>query len=97
MLDSAATLCLIRRSLADELGLNGPFQSLAMSKTGGETTEYKRMKIVSFQLESLDGTFCSDLIHACTMPQVTNYFEPINVIPSDFPHLSNLTFTEKFS
>ena len=96
LLDSAATLCLIRKSLADELGLDGPSQRLAMSKTGGDTTEYKNMKIVSFQLESLDGTFLSTHIHACTIPQVTSYFSPITVTPSAFSHLSNVIFTEKF-
>lgn len=52
-------------------------------------------KEVSFQLESLDGTFRSPTIEACTTPTICTQIQPITFNPSEFEHLSDVPFDKE--
>lgn len=95
-LDSGSEICLIRRDVAENVGLDGQSATLKMSIAGGGETAETKEKRVSFQLESLDGTYRTPMIQATTSRSVTNDLRPVPIDLKEFPHLQGVKFTEPF-
>ena len=94
ILDSASELNLLKRDVSDVLGLQGNSVVLHMITTGGDQKIIKGQKEVEFRLRSLNGQFQSELMHACTTPEISDNVLPCSVNPRKFSHLKNLVFTE---
>lgn len=94
--DSGSELNLMKRDIADKLGLDGQRTSLSMTLTGGEETQSKNEKIVNFRLGSLDGSYISPLIEATTIKKVTSDLRAVPVNPGNYPHLKDILLTETY-
>ena len=94
ILDSASELNLLKRNVADTLGLVGKPVILNMITTGGDAKVVRDQKEVSFHLRSLNGKFQSELMQACTSPEISDRIKPSSVNPRLYEHLKHLTFTE---
>ncbi len=95
-LDSLSQISLIKRSLANDLGLMGPSYDLQLMVAGGGQTERTKEKRVHFKLQSLDNTFESPPIEAVTIKQINTDFEGVHFNPSKYNHLKGITFTEEY-
>ncbi len=80
--------------MTEELGLNRKECTLKLITSGNKTHDFRHQKQVQFQLESLDRTYRSPMIHASTAPEISGPICYINLNPQDYPHLKNLEFTE---
>ena len=92
-LDTGSEINLITRKTAEGATSKPTVAKLEM--TAG--LEHKsNEKLVHFQLKSLEGNYISKKICATTLETVTKPFKAIDVHPSDYSHLKDLTFTEKY-
>ena len=95
-LDPGSEICLIRRQLAQTMGLSGRSVTLQMKVTGGGITSPSHERDVGFCLESLDGRYKTQEIEATTIKEITATIRDIPFGVSDFPHLDGLSFTEHY-
>ena len=92
-LDTGSEINLITRKVAEKAAAKPTVAKLEM--TAG--IEHKsNEKLVSFQLKSLDGEYVSRKIYATTLATVTKPFRAIDVHPSKYHHLKDITFTEPY-
>ena len=70
-LDSGSELSLIRRKLAQTMGLNGKSVTLQMNVAGGSETAPTKEKEVEFRLEAIDGKYTSPVIAATTTKTIS--------------------------
>ena len=95
-LDPGSEICLIRRQLAQTMGLGGRSVTLQMKVTGGGITSPSHERDVGFCLESLDGSYKTQEIEATTIKEITARIRDIPFGLSEFPHLDGLSFTEDY-
>ena len=95
-LDGGAELSLIRRKLAQTIGLNGKSVTLQMNVAGGSETAPTKEKEVEFRLEAIDGKYTSPVIAATTTKIISKELREIPLLMEKFQHLKGLEFTEKF-
>ena len=65
--DNCSTITVLKRSLAEELDLQGPSVDLTFVGTGGGTNSFSDNKDVRFQLRDIFGTLETDEIQAVTL------------------------------
>ena len=82
--DSGSELAMVRRDLANKLGLDGPCHRLTLTGVGGVNLPSTMEKRVKFQLQDLSGTYTSHPIEAVTKEKLTEKMREIRVNPSDF-------------
>ena len=94
--DNCSTITVLKRSLAEELDLQGPSVDLTFVGTGGGTNSFSDNKDVRFQLRDIFGTLETDEIQAVTLPRVSaGSNQKININPLEFDYLSDIKdFTE---
>ena len=95
-LDSGSEITLIRRDLANEVGLNGKNVPFQMAVAGGGLTETTTEKEVQFQLQSLNGSFMTQKMSAITSKIITRDLRPVDINTEKYNHLKGITFTEEF-
>ena len=95
-LDPGSDVCLVRRDVANQIGLDGPSSNLSLQVAGGMTLKETKEKEVSFKLEHLNGSFVSRTIHAITKEKIVEDFSPIIIDPNQYEHLKKLRFTEGY-
>lgn len=93
--DGGSDCHLIRRDVAEKLGLQGRPRTLQVSVTGGDVKKPTQEKQVKFKLCSLTGDYFTPTLEAVTIKQVTSDFKGLPVDPKKFPHLKNVAFTEE--
>lgn len=94
LLDSGSNVTLITRRLARELKLAGADIQLTIQVAGQDTIQRCNEKEVQFWLESLDGTFSSELITAITVDSITAPLEDFEFNQYDYPHLEQCVFND---
>ena len=95
LLDGASHLVLVRKKLADSVGLEGPEATLKMIVSGNQLSVFKHQKSVSFKLRSVNRSFTSETIEACTIPAISKKLKSLNISPSMWKHLKDLKFSEE--
>ena len=95
-LDNCSTITVIKKSLAEELDLQGQSVDLTFVGTGGGRNNFSNSKDVRFKLKDVFGTLETDEIQAVTIPKVSAGSQKINIDPADFEYLKDIDdFTEK--
>ena len=92
--DSGSELTLIKRDLAERLGLDGPCYSLHLRGVGGIQLPSTQEKSVQFRLASLQGDYTSHPIEGVTKARLTDKLREIQLDFSQFPHLQGLNLAE---
>ena len=87
---------MIRRDLADKMGLDGPPHELHLTGVGGVILPSTKEKKVTFRLQSRAGDYVSPPIDAITKAQLTDTIRPVVINPAAYPHLKNCVFTEEY-
>lgn len=95
-LDSGSEITMIRRDLAEQLGLQGPSIKFQMSVAGGGLTDQSVEKQLTIQLLAMDHKYTTQKMSAVTTKVITRDLRPINLDLSQYPHLKDLNFTETF-
>ena len=95
-LDSGSEITMIRRDLADKMGLDGPPHELHLTGVGGIILPSSMEKKVTFRLQSRAGDYVSPPIQAITKAQLTDTLRAVDIDPKAFPHLKNCVFTEDY-
>ena len=93
--DSGSELTLIKRDLAQRLGLDGPCYSLHLRGVGGIQLPSTQEKRVQFRLASLQGDYTSHPIEGVTKARLTDKLREIDLDFSRFPHLQGLNLAEE--
>ena len=81
--------------MAESLALQGPSEVLSVSMLGGESSQTKRMKRVSFFLTSVQGTDLKPM-EALTIDKICIPLDPVELNLEKFPHLRNLMFADLY-
>ena len=95
--DSGSTCTLLRREIAEELGLDSSKKrDLLMCVSGGDLKKFRRQLVVSIKLESLDHSYITPFsIDDCvTSPIISTDIPKITCKPSDFSYMNGFNFTE---
>jgi hypothetical protein len=87
---------MIRRDLAEKMGLDGPTQDLNLTGVGGMILPSSKEKKVTFRLQSRAGDYVSPPIQAVTKAQLTDTLRAVNIDPTSFAHLKDCVFTEDY-
>jgi hypothetical protein len=93
--DSGSELTMIRRDLAEKLGLDGPCYSLHLRGVGGVQLPSTQEKRVQFRLRSLTGDYESHPIEGVTRQKLVDRLREVNLDLSRFPHLQGLNLAEE--
>lgn len=81
----------ITKNVAESLALQGPSKVLSVSMLGGESSQMKRMKRVSFSLTSVQGTDSIPVeVEALTIDKICMPLDPVELNLEKYPHLKNL-------
>ena len=90
--DSCSTISLVKRGLADELGLRteGDDLTIRFVTTGGSVRSIPDQYRCSFFLMSLDKKYKSPTISAGTLPTITHSFNPPVLDVTAHDHLRNV-------
>ena len=95
--DNCSTITVVKRSLAEELDLQGPSVDLTFVGTGGGKNSFSDNKDVRLKLRDVFGLLETDEIQAVTLPKVSAGSQKINIDPTEFDYLSDIKdFTEIF-
>ena len=93
--DSGSELTMIRRDLAQRLGLDGPCFSLNLRGVGGVQLPSTQEKRVKFRLASLSGDYASHPIEGVTRSKLTDRLREVNLDFTKYPHLQGLNLAEE--
>ena len=95
LLDTGSTISILRRDVADAIGLVGQEVQLELTVAGGQVN-----KLVEYehwiQLTSLDNTYVTIKFPVITSKKVTCVLPAVKLVPSEFEQLHNARFTEKY-
>ena len=94
LLDEASHLVLVRKKVADAIDLKGEEVTLKMIVSGNQLSVYKHQKSVTFKLRSVDKSFISESIPACTIPAISKKLKSLEINPKLWNHLRDLKFSE---
>ena len=93
--DNCSTITVVKKSLAEELDLEGPSVDLTFTGTGGGKNSFSDNKDVRLKLRDVFGLLETDEIQAVTLPKVSAGSQKINIDPAEFDYLSDIKdFTE---
>ena len=93
--DNCSTITVVKKSLAEELDLEGPSVELTFTGTGGGKNSFSDNKDVRLKLRDIFGLLETDEIQAVTLPKVSAGSQKINIDPAEFDYLSDIKdFTE---
>jgi hypothetical protein len=95
-LDPGCEKSLIRRDIAQMMGLDGPTERLNLVGIGGRALPPTNEKIVKFRLRSREGTYTTQNLSATTKEIITNDLRTVNVDPKEHPHLKDLPFADDY-
>ena len=95
-LDSGSELTMIRRDLAQKMGLDGPQHQLNLTGVGGIVLPPSTEKKVTFRLQSRAGDYVSPQITAVTKSQLTDTIRGAEVDPTAYPHLKDCVFADDY-
>lgn len=93
--DPGSEITLIRRDLAQKLGLDGPGEKLRLSAMAGIPVPPTQEKRVTFKLESLTGDFTSPPMKAVTKEKIIEPLREVKVDLSKFAHLKGLNLADE--
>ena len=97
LLDSGSQRSYITKNVAESLALQGPSEVLSVSMLGGESSQTKRMKIVSFSLTSVQGTDSMPVqMEALTIEKICTPLDPVELNLEKYPHLRNLVLADVY-
>ena len=94
LLDSASNLSLLRKTVAEEIGLLGPPCKLTIDTAGGTRRVYNKEKSAVVRLRSLDGRYISPSFEVVTSATPAADLPPYKLDVNKYPHLKNRNFTE---
>lgn len=95
-LDSGCEKSLIRRDVAQMLGLDGPQEKLNLVGIGGKVLPPTTEKNVKFRLRSRDGTYTTQYLSATTKDVITNDLRTVQIDPKEHAHLKDLHFADDY-
>ena len=88
LFDSGSQRCYITKKVAESLALDGPSEVLSVSMLGGETSQTKKMKRVSFSLTSVQESISNPVsMEALTIDKICSPLEPVEISLENYPHL----------
>ena len=97
LLDSGSQRSYITKNVAESLALQGPSEVLSVSMLGGESSQTKRMKRVSFSLTSVQGTDSMPVkMEALTIDKICTPLDPVELNLEKYPHLKNLVLADVY-
>ena len=97
LLDSGSQRSYITKNVAESLALQGPYEVLSVSMLGGESSQTKRMKRVSFSLTSVQGTDSMPVeMEALTIDNICTPLDPVELNLEKYPHLKNLVLADVY-
>jgi hypothetical protein len=96
LLDTACEITLIRRQVAEELGLRGKKTKLQLALAGDNLSEITQEEEIIFYLQSLDEKFKSRKLVGTTSKEVSSAVRAITFNPDQFDHLKGIEFTERY-
>ena len=97
LLDSGSQRSYITKNVAESLALQGPSEVLSVSMLGGESSQTKRMKRVSFSLTSVQGTDSMPVEkEALTIDKICTPLDPVELNLEKYPHLKNLVLADVY-
>ncbi len=92
--DTGSELNLIRKSVADAIGLSGTKTTVKMEVVGSNQ-EFKNQYSADLQLRHIDGSYQTPPIKFTTVPFITKSPLRIPTDPKKYSHLKDLNFTEE--
>ena len=95
LLDSGSQRSYITKKVAESLALQGPSEVLSGSMLGGESSQTKRMKRVTFFLTSVQGTDMKPM-EALTIDKISMPLDPVELNLEKYHHLRNLMFADLY-
>ena len=88
---------ILRKNIAESIGLQGPSEVLSVATLGGETSESKRFQRVRFTLSPIQGHPTEAVeIETLTLPKICNPLGPVKLNLLDNPHLQGLTLADSY-
>ena len=97
LLDSGSQRSYITKNVAESLAFQGPSEVLSVSMLGGESSQTKRMKRVSFSLTSVQGTDSMPVeMEALTIDKICTPLDPVELNLEKYPHLKNLVLADVY-
>ena len=95
--DDCSSVTIMRRGIAEKLGLGTRKVDLSFTTTGNSCQLYKDELEVEFVLQSLKGDYTSNLIQAVTLRQVSRSFRRPRLNMESFPYLASIDdYTEDY-
>ena len=97
LFDSGNQRSHITRKVAESLALDGPSEVLSVSMLGGETSQTKKMKRVSFSLTSVQESIAKPVnMEALTIDKICTPLEPVEICLENYPHLQSLILADSY-
>ena len=97
LFDSGSQRSYITKNFAESLALDGPSEVLSVSMLGGESSQTKRMKRVSFSLISIQASLAKPVrMEALTIDKICTPLEPVEISLEKYPHLKNLVLADTY-
>ena len=97
LFDSASQRSYITKNVAESLALDGPSEVLSVSMLGGETSQTKKMKRVSFSLTSVQESISKPVsMEALTIDKICAPLEPVEMSLKNYPHLQSLILADSY-
>ena len=97
LLDSGSQRSYITKNVAESLALQGPSEVRSVSMLGGESSQTKRMKRVSFSLTSVQGTDSMPVeMEALTIDKICTPLDPVELNLEKYPHLQSLVLADVY-
>ena len=97
LFDSGNLRSYITKSVAESSALDGTCDALSVSRLGGESSQTKIMKRVSFSLTSVQGCVSKPVgMEALTIEKICTPLEPVEISLEKYPHLKGLTLADSY-
>ena len=97
LFDTGSQRSYITKNVAESLALDGPSEVLSISMLGGESSQTKRMKTVSFSLSSVQGSVSKPVrMGALAINKICTPLEPVEISLEKYPHLKDLTLADSY-
>lgn len=97
LFDSGSQRSYITKRVAESLALDGPSEVLSVPVLGGEASQTKGMKRVSFSLTSVQESISKAVsMEALTTDKICTPLEPVEISLENYPHLQSLTLADSY-
>ena len=95
--ETRGLISLIIKSVAESLALDGTSEALSLSMLGGESSQTKIMKRVSFSLNTIQGSVSKPVgMEALTIEKICTPLESVEISLEKYPHLKGLTLADSY-